>query len=138
MLRRGFLKMLGLAPAAAPALAKMGLDEALGRGPLHHYGLGLDSGAMPLPQSHPDESYIATEIREAKAWLARLGSQKAYDDLYREALDHPSALDPDLAAMRSFSASALVRMQADRRARRELESRRRSTVDRLADLMKRL
>jgi hypothetical protein len=135
MIRRQFLKVLGLAPVAAPALAKMAESEEV-TGILH----GPIGGGMcqpAAPSIFDESSYVTERLRECRAELARiaLGREDRLQSYIESIRRDRPRLDPDLAAMRSFSASALVQLQAERSARRALAREERSLLERIKELL---
>lgn len=120
MTRRLFARALGAAPIAAQALAKMGAGkDTLLSGPSY------PSSLPPVGYSSP--SYDTPDyFKENIASLTRRLLAGLNEDELRECrLQAMSRLDPDLASMRSFSASALIAMQFERNKERQLAARNR-------------
>lgn len=124
MKRRNFLKGLFAAPAAVPAVMAeaqsmvMGsvthpTDRLIGATPSNYWISGTKT---------PDSKYWQSELTGAKNYLAELLSPERRQIAISNTLRHLSRLDPDIAAMRSLSMSARMRMQAERNVDRETAS----------------
>ncbi len=122
--RRGFLKLMGAVPIAAPIAAKeamlaaSGVASGIGVGAVTKYAEIADSQVAGLK---PDGSW-ADHLRSR---LAHYLSPEYRSQLLRE--EHPSRLDPDIAAMRSISPSAQIAIQRKRNVDKYLADRVRKT-----------
>lgn len=108
--RRSFLRLLAAAPVAAPVVAR----DAAAKAGIGAVGLGIDNYGPPVSgQCYPAEP--ASE-REWIAGNIKRVLSKAWEQEQRDSMRHwyPSRLDPDLAASRSLSLSAALRLQRER------------------------
>jgi hypothetical protein len=117
--RRSFLKLIGVAPIAAPvaaqeAAAKMGLRSMLGAAGGLGGGrlVGYAQECAPATGSHLD--YL-------KSRLTRLLDPSYAEDMRRDIRGSITHLDPDLASMRGISPSAAMSIQLDRIVKRNIE-----------------
>jgi hypothetical protein len=110
--RRGFLKLLGMAPVAGPVAAKeaaasMGLEGAIG-------GISMVGGMAPAsPSGLGPADWIQEQIREHLSGEANEGYQRMAEERARR-------LDADLASFRSVSPAWAYRKQIDREYQREV------------------
>lgn len=117
--RRGFLRILGAAPVAAPVIAR----EAAAKAGLNVSGLGSSGMGMPIGEGG------LTSSSEDGGWAIR-ACQKVFskqweDEKRREMLRwKPDRLDPDLASSRSFSLSTALRIQRERNIERYIQGER--------------
>ena len=107
MNRRSILKAIGIAPMAAPVIARAEAQKA---------GVSL-SGAHELTGGYALPSPTADKKSHRKWLIERIKS--AFSPEYRDRIashytSWPSRLDPDLASSRSLSLSAALRIQRER------------------------
>lgn len=107
--RRGFLRLLAAAPVAAPVVAR----EAAQKAGVGSIGLGVGE---EFPPSAGQNWGVPTDENDWVRSRMKQVLSKAWEDEERESMRdwHPSRLDPDLAASRSLSLSAALRIQRDR------------------------
>ena len=122
--RRGFLKLLGVAPVAAPAAAtnaaaSMGLVEAvgstsvvIGQGGVGGYG----------PPTMDNEGWIK------RAWAAVASGERRRDETM-SAKESTLVLDSDVAALRSVSPAFKRMVQVDRLVERRVAEHRRRLIE---------
>ena len=123
LIRRSFLKALVAAPVAAKAVA----TDALAKAGVSASVSGVERGFEVDPSYYGSVTAGGTQTSVAQQlshiakerMLRRLSAQS--EGCKRGHRRNVSRLDPDLASHRSFSASALLRIQADRNIQRELE-----------------
>lgn len=134
MKRRNFLGLLGGAAVAGPSMAKQAAAngiESLGV-PAIPFSPGVPVGGLasagPISQGGWDP------LHEARADLARLLGMTAAERLRLKRLQQVTTLDPDIAAMRSFSLDAKIRIQRERNVERQLENERGWIERRIHDL----
>lgn len=137
MIRRSFLKALGLAPIAAPAMAQAAVERSLGETVASaEKDFFWRNSPNTLPQVPP--TWVVDELKSKKEGLATLllDSEAWIADQTRKVLRQGKAqkLDPDLKDMKSFSRSALTRMQARRIAEHRFEEELRSYHDLIGSL----
>lgn len=113
--RRSILGFLGMSPVAAPALA-------------HEIAQGVAAGAPVMPTTgkvwdmsnanYAGEAYPSDPYAEDAALLRKLGVRGVPDflrEIIRRDMRHSTmAIDPDIAASKSFSEATKRRMQLDR------------------------
>lgn len=109
MIRRTFLKALLGAPAAAPVIAREAAQKA-------HVSTGIGSLANIQGPSNPRSGGGLSLLDDARRQLADLATDDTRARFLRETTTHQ--LDPDLAASRSLSLSAALRIQRERDWRR--------------------
>lgn len=122
--RRGFLKLLGVAPVAAPAAAtnaaaSMGLVEAVG-GTSVVIGQGGVGGYVPTPMDN--EGWVK------RAWAAVASGEKKQDET-KTAKESTLILDSDVAALRSVSPAFKRMVQVDRLVERRVAEHRRRLIE---------
>jgi catalase (peroxidase I) len=129
--RRGFLRLMAAAPVAAPVVAR----EAAQKAGLGVVGLGVDqfgpgsSGCVPANPS--------SERDWLMSWCKQVFTAEWEEEKRREGKSWwPSKLDPDLAASRSLSLSAAMRIQQDRNIERRIASEREEASRRYFGLFK--
>ena len=122
MKRRGFLSFMGGAAVAGPSMAKQAAMSLV--------DLQLPVAASSLADSNFGASVQSTfgmgdhwSIALAKH-LAKSPERKAWEKAHHQV----SALDPDIAAMRSIALHAKIRMQRDRDYERQ-ENRQRDWLE---------
>lgn len=137
MIRRSFLKMLGLAPVAAPALAQAAVESSLGEtvagAEKEFFWRNSPNTLPPVPPTwavgelKSKKEGLAALLLDREAWIA---------DQTGKVLRQSKTLklSPDLKGMKSFSRSALARMQARRIAERRFEEQLRSYHDLIGSL----
>lgn len=105
MLRRGFLKALGIAPLAAVKGAEQVKTMALG------YGMSAPPQPAELwgPTGGSDEEHIK-RLKDMLGWYTRQLTPEEWRDTRRMI----TRLDPDLVANQSFSLATRLRLQAIR------------------------
>jgi hypothetical protein len=116
--RRAFGAIGGL--AATPIAAKEAIDKKIAE-------VAINGGVMLAP---PKE--VAGALPDAGEWIDRyvpvanyikmLGVPDFVREHYRRTSTYVAALDPDIAALRSFSMSVKILMQRERNLERMLES----------------
>ena len=111
--RRLFARAMAAAPVAAQALARMGAGNPV----LHHKGL-MDmapDASQPDPVagcvSGPGPGWLKSRIADLQDAMKQGLSEEEEE---RCMLLARASLDPDLASLRSFSASARVQLQYQR------------------------
>jgi hypothetical protein len=130
--RRSFLKLIGVAPIAAPvaaqeAAAKMGLSGALALGETaRHYGGEVAQCLPEDPGSH--RKWLLKE-------LAELDSRERRSEYRRQERHDARILDSDLASMRSVSPASAYSFQLDRCVDRQIEREKASIGRRLKQLV---
>lgn len=105
--RRGFLRMLGGAVAAGPAIGKSAADMTLADTRLWPQGLSAGNLVEPPVPHTPSATHARSMLEELKR-----GGEQARR-LRRTRL-HLEGLEPDLATMRSLSLTTKVRLSRDR------------------------
>lgn len=130
--RRRFMALLGVGTAAGPLAAKQVLDAsvsdlttlrgysaaALAPGADLH---GLDAG-MPAQTAGDSAASYANSRRLMSTYLRVWGKPPDHvDDIMRRSARYVQALDPDIAAKRSWSMSVKIQEQRQRNYERELE-----------------
>lgn len=123
--RRGFLKLLGAAPIAAPVVAKdaaqkIGLEGALGGNIGPHF-----DGPMGVPDGD-HRSWIKKAL--SRFWSPAQKRQRAESAEWMA-----RRLDPDLASMRSLSPAAAYRIQYERCCGRIDQRARQNLLDQLEE-----
>lgn len=116
--RRGFLKMMGAAPLAAPIvgheLVKMqAAQEASALGGIYRGGLGAVGGYATKQTNVPDAEWSPRKAVLAAYKAGLIPKSQIIESLMFERLDS-SQLDHDLIAAKSFSLSARYAMQKAR------------------------
>lgn len=128
--RRGFLRLLAAAPVAAPVVAR----EAAQKAGIGTVGLGVDqysSSGSCGPSPSNDEGEWLT------GWCRRVLSKEWEEEKRREGKSWlPTRLDPDLAASRSLSLSAALRIQQDRNIERRIRREREDAQSRYLSFFK--
>ena len=122
--RRSFATLLGLSPVAAPLAAKAAVDKEIASlvglsgaiAPTAEYGNGAFG-----PSAIGGNEYL--KIRIAAAEYAKLmGLPEFVRENMRRSSGYVSALDPDLAAKRSWSMSVKILTQRERNLERQIEA----------------
>ncbi len=123
--RRGFATLLGLGPVVAPLAAKATVDKEIaslagmsGIAPAFEHGTGL-YGA-PTPQCSMDY-YAKTKIA-ASEYIKLSGLPEFVQESLRRQSQYVNALDPDIAAKRSWSMSVKILSQRERNLERGIEA----------------
>lgn len=119
MNRRGFFKLLGVAPVAAKAAADAEIAKVttLGNGFVApHLLQGANGGGFPGSSSFDNNRLAAAAYMKLKGLPEHVREQ-----LWRNAT-YVGALDPDLAALKSFSMSVKILTQRERNFQRALEA----------------
>lgn len=118
--RRGFLRLLAAAPVAVPVAAR----EAAQKAGVGAVGLGIeDFGPTTSGQCWPADPASEGD------WITQNAKRvfsKAWEQEQRESARgwYPARLDPDLAASRSLSLSAALRIQRDRNTQNRIDRER--------------
>ena len=114
MIRRSFLKLMGASPVALPVIARESTAAALtGNSISGITGLVSASGIRNYILNDDDKDY-KNSVRE----LVRAQNRNKLSKYDIEVI----RLDPDLACMKSFSLSAVMRIQSERNiARKKIE-----------------
>jgi hypothetical protein len=107
--RRGFMRLLGMAPAGAMVAKKAAEDAVMS----HVTGTAAVNTAQYVPNFFYNNKaeVIAKRIAYRQAFGVPDALKKA---LRRAAVDNNRSLHPDIACLRSFSVSARYRIQTDR------------------------
>lgn len=112
--RRGFLKFLSAAPAAAAVVpgALIGGEPAA--------NVGLRPGWAP---SAFDRSAAGgLQVDSYRAWIRENGfHEKQIENIRRSAKAFPVSIDPDIAAFRSMSEAAKRRLQVEREVQKHID-----------------
>jgi len=114
--RRGMLRLIGMAPVAAPVAAKQaavsmglrGLGSAAAAGAVEYAGTGRYDSPVPCPPTPMEHAQFLKER------LAEMLSPESIARYRQEAKGQARMLDTDIAAMRSISPSAAYEMQLER------------------------
>lgn len=106
--RRGFLRLIGAAPVAAPVALKeaavsMGLSGPIGMGAAALGGIPANGG-YPIG---PDKGWLMKQLTE-------LYSPQKQDEFHQQARHMARVLDADIAALRSISPARAYQMQIER------------------------
>lgn len=120
--RRNFLRLLGAGAASAPAVAKAAGMEALTTLAGHSaapFAVGASIGTPTVSQSVEETSRAYVGMSNYLRMMGRLPEHVEHD--VRERAKYVGHLDPDIAAMRSFSLSAKILWQQERNYEREVE-----------------
>jgi hypothetical protein len=121
--RRSVLKLLGLAPAAAPLAAKAAADAEIAK--LTGINVGASAGFYPTHPG-PGGSLGFDEYNKLKIAAAGYSEVGGIPEFVREQLwrnaQYVSYLDPDLASKRSWSMAVKIQTQRERNFQRQLES----------------
>jgi len=125
--RRGFLRVLGLAPIAGKAAVdQIVADQAgLAHGALN--GLGAQNGSIsagpPLPRVDDDPLPLSAGDKASRIFglLKKAGLPSWERERIARENKHVYSLDPDLAALRSFSMNVKIATQRQRNIERELD-----------------
>lgn len=133
MKRRGFLGLMGGALAAGPSMAKEAVTQTMADLSVPGVGIPYGMGGMPPGAQNAADPY--NEREHLQGQLRKLLGKSAAEKLREKKTMGVNMLDPDLAAMRSFSLSARMRIQQDRNYERMLEQERGWIERRLADLL---
>jgi hypothetical protein len=115
--RRSFLRLVGMAPIAAPvaareAAASIGLKSAIGAA-----AVGINSGVVGAGLDPPAETHEQYLVRSLKEIMRPEASEEARREI------STMLLDPDLASMRSMSLSAVRAIQVERLVDRTIQMR---------------
>lgn len=114
--RRSLLKMLGMAPMAAPLAAKVATDSQIAK----LAGVALEG----TPAAQGPYVFSANEYAERQITASNYAKLMGIPDFVKEALrretQHVYALDPDLAAKRSWSMSVKIATQRERNYNRRI------------------
>lgn len=119
--RRALLRFLPVTPLAA----KVAADKAVGElsGMMVSGAEGLGAAGVPVGQPG-NASEVAPDIRRSRIadFWKRFGGLPDWEveRIQRDAR-HVYCLDPDIAALRSFSMNAKICMQRERNVQREIE-----------------
>lgn len=117
--RRKFLALMGMAPAAAPLVAKAALEkEAATYAGIKGLG-GL--AAPPIPES-PVSGSSDKASRVLRTILSDKKMRDEFESLTYESYRHISALDPDIACLRSYSLAAKIAFQRQRNVARSINN----------------
>jgi hypothetical protein len=119
--RRSLLKLFGLAPVAAPLAAKAVLDSEVGR------LAGVQSRDVLAPPfeysgSGPPISSSSDVYSQAADYVNMFGIPEFARENMRRNAGWVGALDPDIAAKRSWSMSVKILTQRERNFARNLET----------------
>ena len=125
--RRSFLAWAGVTGAGAPLAAKAALDQAAGA-VMGTTISGLGGGSIGLPAGGPaapmtSEKYVSygERVHRFGAYLQTVGVPKFVEEGLRDQARYVSALDPDIAAKRSWSMSVKIQEQRARNYNRNVE-----------------
>ena len=143
MNRRGFMSMLGIGAAAAPAVAK----EMKMIYPSSYPSPGLSTPAIISTAADSIPWDPVRQLAEAKREYERVtGDPSAWmaDYVARELEEYHSGyssfrfeyIDPDIRNMKSLSETAKIRMYFERRAKRRYESSKNNLFERIQHLLK--
>jgi hypothetical protein len=125
--RRSILRMFASAPLVAKATADKAVANLTG---IASEGLQYGGGCAPSGEG-PKPHEFAAFLRNAVA------RREIETILYREQERMVGAIDPDLAALRSFSLNAKITFQRQRNVARRLEEMQRPySWDRIADMVR--
>lgn len=126
--RRKFLSLLGVGVAGAPIAAKAALDESI----LKQVGVTTQSftggassmnGPMSASIGGPTSGLTyAQTVSRASTWIKMMGMPKDLEKEFRERARYVHALDPDIAAKRSWSMSVKLMSQRERNYERQVEA----------------
>lgn len=120
--RRGFLRTMLAAPAAAKAVSDRAIAEAVGLNPIGLGGYGPSPpGGAPLAAN---AGALSTSGRVSRLFkfLKKSGGLPRFElEKIRRECRYVHTLDPDLAALRSFSMSVKIQMQRERNIERTIE-----------------
>lgn len=113
--RRSFLRILGMAPIAAPVAAKeaavaMGLSNGVGATVVGSVFANVGNPSGPVPGF--DKAWLVNRLSEFNSAAKR-------DEIKRQ-FSGGMVLDADIAAMRSLSPSVARQMQMDRQIDRHI------------------
>lgn len=115
--RRSFLRLLGVAPVAAPVAAKAAAGELMAASSVTGIGVlpSMTAASADYFGSSPAETgdYEKNEMKALKAIIKGAWPVHVEDRIRRNAQD-VRCLDPDLASNRSMSLSTKVRLQRER------------------------
>jgi hypothetical protein len=116
MNRRSILKAIGLAPVAAPVIAREAASKA---------GIGVFDLGMAYPSDCVQGSAALGKEASYREWILSqikdVFSQSYRDQIARSYGRGITRLDPDLASSRSLSLSSAIRIQRDRLIDQEIE-----------------
>lgn len=116
--RRKFLALMGMAPAAAPLVAKAALEKEAAT----YAGIkGLNDLAAPMPES-PVSGAPEKASRVLRTILSDKKMRDEFESLTYESYRHISALDPDIACLRSYSLAAKIAFQRQRNVARSINN----------------
>lgn len=127
--RRKFLSLLGVGVAGAPIAAKAALDESI----LKQVGVTTQSftGGAPSMSGSVSPSIgggpatgltYSQTVSRASTWIKMMGMPKDLEKEFRERARYVHALDPDIAAKRSWSMSVKLMAQRERNYERQVEA----------------
>lgn len=143
MKRRGFLGFLGGAVAAGPAMAKQAATvgmEAMSLAGVNAAAAGSEIEASFAWATAPGNPIAPISPLDPKHWiqqeLRELVGMTAEERERRRRCTRVHGLDPDLAANRSFSLAAKVRLQRDRNFEREMTGQKEEMTRRLAQAIR--
>ena len=118
--RRSFAKALGLAPVAAPLAAKAAADAEIAKligissvAPQFEYG--VSTAGVPQSSFDYDKARIA-----AAQYAKNVGLPDFVRESMRRNSQYVGALDPDLAAKKSWSMSVKILTQRERNLERSI------------------
>jgi hypothetical protein len=114
MKRRGFLKLMGAAPIAAPVMAKEAAANMVAELPIT--GAKIGASLSPSQPGGPPPSNIGWAVKD----LRRLFTMSAQELARRKQLTSVHTLDADLASLRSIALWKRVQMQRDRNFERDI------------------
>ena len=119
--RRGLLKLIGMAPIAAPVAAKeaaasMGLTGITGI-----VGVGANVANANYYRRGENAVQACDPIDWAKNGLKHLMSAERQMEIRMQAKNNARILDADIAAMRAVSPAAAYQMQIDRNVARIID-----------------
>jgi hypothetical protein len=121
--RRSFLSLLGVGTVTAPLAAKAAVDDEItqltnvGRAALSTSGIGLGTPSDPVQS---DFDYQQRLIHAAD-YVKMFGVPEAIEIELRDQCKWIHALDPDIAAKRSWSMSVKILEQRNRNYERQVE-----------------
>jgi len=138
MLRRAFLSAMGLGPLAA-TLGTQGSAKGIA------LTGGVNQWATTFPKDAPDIApswHIADQLKHCRDELLGLEDKETFFAEYMTNMKldmgylRVQDVDADIAALKSFSDVAKVRLHMRRRAELRWEQRRNSLTARIADLLR--
>lgn len=117
--RRGFLRAIGLSPIAAKKLADKAIADATGFNPLG--ADGLNQYGSPGPPLQIDQIAAAKRRSSLLSFFRQFGGLPDWEVERIRNETAVYALDPDIAALRSFSMAVKIGMQRERNIARQVE-----------------